>query len=189
MMLNNKQIRQCLHDGHLQVSPDEGLDLRLQPASLDVRLGTVFARQSHLNLDVIDTKADTTGRWQMYDVGAEGYFDIPPGEHVLACTMEKIALPNFLAGRVEGKSSLGRIGLVVHQTAGFIDPGWELATITLELSCVAGRAIRVYPGAPIAQIAFEEVQPVVAGYSGKYVGQSGPTPSQYHRNWTGTCWA
>jgi dCTP deaminase len=187
-MLNNKQIRQAIYDGHLQVSPDEGLDLRLQPSSLDVRLGTIFARQDHLNLAVIDTKADTTEHWRMYDVGPEGHFDVPPGEHVLATTLEKIALPNWLAARVEGKSSLGRLGLLVHQTAGFIDPGWELATITLELSCVAGRPIRIYPGMPVAQLAFEEIAPVATGYSGKYVGQIGPTPSKYHRNWTGTCW-
>lgn len=187
-MLNNTEIRQAMHDGHLHVSPDDGIDLRLQPSSLDVRLGSVFAVQSHTNWDVIDLKLDQTQRWQITDVGPDGYFDVPPGELVLGATLEQIGLPNFLAARVEGKSSLGRLGLLVHQTAGFIDPGWESASITLELTSVAGRPIRVYPGMPIAQLAFNEVTPVVAGYSGKYVGQTGPTPSKYHRNWTGTCW-
>lgn len=187
-MLNHRQIRAAIAEGYLIVTPDEGIDLRIQPASLDVRLGAQFARQNPHALDVIDPKVDTTANWQMFDVGPDGYFDVPHGEHVLAATMEQIALPDSLAARVEGKSSLGRLGLLVHQTAGFIDPGWELASITLELTSVAGRPIRLWPGMPIAQLAFEQIEPVTFGYAGKYVGQTGPTPSKFHRNWNGACW-
>ena len=101
--------------------------------------------------------------------------------------METIAVGTQLMGQLEGKSSLGRLGVVVHSTAGYLDPGFN-GQVTLELSCAHSRGIVLYPGMPIAQIAFDECPAVDKPYCGKYVGQSGPTPSRYHENWSGKAW-
>jgi dCTP deaminase len=187
-VLIDRQILAAYECGDLLVEPGDGISARIQPASLDVRLGSTFAlyRRGH---DIIDLKVDSSSRWDYVSiVDPDGYFVLTPGELVLAATLESIGLADHLVARVEGKSSLGRLGLLVHATAGFIDPGWTLAPITLEISSVIGQPMKLYPGMPIAQLAFETVEPVATGYSGKYVGQGAPTPSRFHENWTGTRW-
>lgn len=186
-MLIDRQIRAALDSGELTIDPNASIDTRIQPASLDVRLGTQFAVMSR-RVDVIDPKVDNTKLLDHVTVFEGDYFTVHPGELVLGCTLEAIGLGDTLAARVEGKSSLGRLGILVHATAGFIDPGWVSATITLEISTVMGLPVRLYPGMPIAQLAFEQVEPVTSGYAGKYAGQTGPTPSRFHLNWTGTRW-
>lgn len=186
-MLIDRQIREALSTGELTVTPSGSIDTRIQPASLDVRLGSTFAVMSR-HVDVIDPKVDSTGLLDYHEVADGDYFTVHPGELVLASTLEQIGLCDTLAARIEGKSSLGRLGILVHSTAGFIDPGWTSASITLEISTVLGIPVRLYPGMPIAQLAFEQVEAVSAGYSGKYSGQVGPTPSAFHRNWTGSAW-
>lgn len=188
-MLIDRQIRQALESGELVVNPADSIDARIQPASLDVRLGDTFAVfNHHMRDDVIDPKVDTSGFLDYFTVTGDDHFTVYPGDFVLATTLEEIGLADTLAARVEGKSSLGRLGIFVHSTAGFVDPGWSLASITLEISTVVGIPVRLYPGMPIAQLAFERVEAVTAGYSGKYTGQVGPTPSAFHRNWTGSAW-
>lgn len=188
-MLVDRQIAEAIASGDLRIEPDAGVQARIQPASLDVRLGREFGIYMRDRLPVIDPKVDSTSAMDWLKVEADDCFVLHPGEFVLAATLESIALADTLLARVEGKSSLGRFGLLVHCTAGFVDPGWELASITLELANVNVVPIKLWPGMPIAQLALERVAPVASGYSGKYVRQQGPTPSRYHQNWTGSAWA
>lgn len=135
---------------------------------------------------IIDVKQDNTWRTARVFVAPGGSFVITPGSFVLAATQETVRLGHALAGRIEGKSSLGRLGLMVHSTAGFIDPGFE-GQITLELSNLANAPMRLYPGMPIAQLAVFRMAGRVElpyGMTGKYQGQTGPTPSRYHLNFT-----
>lgn len=187
-MLIDREIREALASGELTVNPSDSIDSRIQPASLDVRLGHgfgVFRRRE----TVIDPKVDVGPMMRLDNVDEGGHYVVFPGEMILAHTLEEIELADTLAARVEGKSSLGRLGLLVHTTAGFVDPGWALATITLEISTVSGLPIKLYPGMPIAQLAFERVAPGCAVYGGKYVKQAAPTPSRFHQNWLGSRWA
>jgi dCTP deaminase len=121
------------------------------------------------------------------EVGADGVFILHPGEFVLGSTAERVGVPDDLVGRLEGKSSLGRLGLLIHSTAGFIDAGWD-GHLTLELSNVANLPITLYPGMKIGQISFLQMttaadQPYGSGALGsKYKGQRGPTPSRYFEN-------
>ncbi len=186
-MLIDRQILAAIEAGDLTVTPSDGLVSRIQPASLDVRLGHTFAVYRR-DARIIDLKVDTSKNWEYITVEAGDYFVLGPNELVLAATLEAIGLADHLVARVEGKSSLGRLGLLVHATAGFIDPGWPEAAITLEISSVIGVPMKLWPGMPVAQLAFETVEPVATGYSGKYVGQGAPTPSRFHENWTGTRW-
>ncbi len=188
-MLVDHEIREALANGELSVTPSDSIDLRIQPASLDVRLGSEFATFIRRRPGFIDPKSDVSGQMENHSVAPDDYLMLMPGELVLATTLEEIGLAETLAARVEGKSSLGRLGLLVHSTAGFVDPGWAKASITLEISTVAGIPTKLYPGMPIAQLAFERVSPGAAVYAGKYVGQSGPTPSAFHLNWLGSQWA
>jgi dCTP deaminase len=187
-MLIDRQIREALVTGLLTVEPSSGIESRIQPASLDVRLGDTFALFRTHTTALIDPKVDTGSLLEFTHLPSDGHLVLQPGEFVLAATMEKIGLGLSLGARVEGKSSLGRLGLLVHSTAGFIDPGWDHAAITLELSNVNRLPIVLYPGMPIAQLAFDEVAEVSSGYAGKYQGQHGPTPSRFHLNWTGSAW-
>jgi dCTP deaminase len=170
---------------------------RLQPASYDLLLDNRFRRfKSDLQTSMID--GSPYERLPPIDPAAPEDetvgFEIPAGETVtlkgfmLSSTKEKIRVPDHLVGRVEGKSSLARLGLFVHVTAGFIDPGFE-GFITLELFCANGRGIVLYPNMPIVQISFERMReraanPYGSGATGsKYQGaERGPTPSRYHKN-------
>lgn len=187
-MLVDHQIREALASRELIVEPDAGIDTRIQPASLDVRLGDTFAVFVRHRNAMVDPKIDSTSAWRIDTIGPDQYYVIHPGELVLATTLERVQLPDTILARVEGKSSLGRLGVLVHATAGYIDPGWSLASVTLEISTVIGVPLKLWPGMPIAQLAFQRVQAPSQSYSGKYVGQSGPTPSRFHKNWSGTRW-
>ncbi len=189
-MLVDHQIRAAIHAEHLIVDPVEGIDLRIQPASLDVRLGKTFAAYAREQNAIVDASPLPPDEdiWRHTTVEAGGHYVLHPGEFVLAHTLERIQLSDTIQARVEGKSSLGRLGVLVHATAGFIDPGWALATITLELSTVIGVPVILYPGMPIAQLAFQRTAAPSQSYAGKYVGQRAPMPSQYHLNWSGERW-
>ncbi len=186
-MLVDHQLREALTTGELVIDPLQ--DKAVQPASVDVRLGRSFATYSKTRVGTLDPKKDQSEDMDVRDVGPDGCFLVMPDELVLAHTHEEIGLGISLVARIEGKSSLGRLGLLVHSTAGFIDPGWQKASITLEISSVSGLPIRLYPGMPIAQLAVERVQPASTAYRGKYVRQRKPEPSRYHQNWTGNTWA
>lgn len=183
VVLSDRSIREQLAAGRLKIEPfDEAL---IQPSSIDVRVAREF-RVFHNNrqpfIDVRKPSADLT---DVVSVGDDEPFILHPGEFVLGSTLERVTIPDDLVARLEGKSSLGRLGLLIHSTAGYIDPGWD-GMITLELSNVARLPITIYPGMPIGQISFLTLTtPVDAPYRGKYLGQEGPTASEYYRNFPG----
>lgn len=179
MVLSDRTIREELASGRLVIEPfDETL---LQPSSVDVRVAAefrVFHNNRRAYIDVKDANDDLTEIVAIPDGEA---FILHPGEFVLGSTAERVALPDDLVARLEGKSSLGRLGLLIHSTAGYIDPGFD-GTITLELSNVARLPISIYPGMAIGQISFLQMTtPVDNPYRGKYQGQVGPTASAFHR--------
>lgn len=190
-MLNDAEIRKAIQDEWITVEPFD--DSRLQPVSLDLTLGDAYRRYRD-DIQVIETRdtgeyANTecwgiVPSWQNHTTGhtiprGPG-LKLHPRDFILASTVETIRLGPAFAARVEGKSSLGRLGLAVHVTAGFIDPGFE-GQITLEIANLAQAAIKLHAGMPIAQIVFEPVTPPERDYSvtGHYQGQTGPTPSRY----------
>lgn len=179
VVLSDRTIREEIAAGRLVIEPFD--DTLLQPSSVDVRVAgefRVFHNNRRTYIDVKDANDDLTEVVAIPDGEA---FILHPGEFVLGSTRERVALPDDLVARLEGKSSLGRLGLLIHSTAGYIDPGFD-GTITLELSNVARLPISIYPGMPIGQISFLQMTtPVDNPYRGKYQGQSGPTASSYHR--------
>jgi dCTP deaminase len=188
VILSDRTIRDEIKAGRIVLDPyDDGL---VQPASVDVRLDRFFRVFLNHTMPVIDVKQnleELTRLVELDDDKAEKTFVLHPGEFVLGSTLERGALPDDLVGRVEGKSSLGRLGLLIHSTAGFIDPGFD-GHITLELSNVASLPITLYPGMKIGQISFLRMTtPADTPYGtgdlkSKYQGQRGPTPSRYWEN-------
>lgn len=185
VILSDATIRSEVASGRIVIDPFD--DAMVQPSSIDVRLDYRFlVFRSHTRA-VIDVKEDLTDLTEMVEVTSEKPFILHPGEFVLGSTAESVGLPHDIVGRIEGKSSLGRLGLLIHTTAGFVDAGFE-GYLTLELSNVATLPITLYPGMKIGQISFLRMDrpaevPYGAGSLGsKYAGQVGPTPSQYWKN-------
>jgi dCTP deaminase len=191
VILSDRSLREQLDAGRIVIDPLD--DSLIQPSSVDVRISHLFRVFRNHSRGVIDVKQDLQNLTEPIEmpVGADGVGDEPfmlhPGEFVLGSTYERIAVPNDLVGRVEGKSSLGRLGLLIHSTAGFIDAGFD-GHITLELTNVASLPITLYPGMKIGQVSFMQMttpadQPYGSGAKGsKYQGQRGPTPSRYFEN-------
>ena len=185
MILSDRSLRDAIASGQIVVEPFDP-DL-VQPSSIDVRLDRFFRVFRNHTSGVIDVKADTRGLTELVEIDEDGVFMLHPGEFVLGSTLERVAVPDHLVGRVEGKSSLGRLGLLIHSTAGFIDAGFD-GHVTLELANVASLPITLYPGMKIGQISFMEMttpaeRPYGKGAAGsKYQGQRGPTPSRYFEN-------
>lgn len=188
-MLSSHDIRREL-DGWLDIDPLT--DSQIQPASVDLTLSRDLLYPAAL-LDiheVVDPKRDNSAHDHRRVIDARVGFDMPPGRFLLASTEESVAMPSHLVARVEGRSSVGRLGLFVHVTAGFIDPGFT-GQVTLELYNASGRYLRLYEGMPIAQLSFDYVGDSdtkaginkLNGYTGKYQGQLGPQSSRIHRNW------
>ena len=139
------------------------------------------------NLRAIDVKEDQEELTELVAISEDDVLMLHPGEFILGSTVERVRLPNDLVGRLEGKSSLGRLGLLIHSTAGFVDAGWD-GHLTLELSNVANLPITLYPGMKIGQISFLRMTTPAAipygsaGLGSKYQHQRGPTPSRYFEN-------
>ncbi|MEU9405570.1 dCTP deaminase [Streptomyces sp. NPDC048281] len=178
-MLADWQIKNALSEGHLNISPFD--PERVQPASVDLLLDQYVRTLSGprwAEIDVADVQAGHTTLSQISDDG----WCLDPGEFVLGSTVERVTLPGGLAARVEGKSSLGRLGLTVHVTAGFIDPGFS-GQITLEIANLSGKPIRLRRLMPIAQLCLVPMAAVPErpyGSAGNhYQGQYGPTESRY----------
>jgi dCTP deaminase len=187
VILSDRTIRAEIESGRIGVDPFE--PSMIQPSSIDLRLDNRFlVFRSHTRA-VIDVKEDLTDLTELVEVDTDGVFILHPGEFVLGSTAEQVTLPDDLVGRIEGKSSLGRLGLLIHTTAGFVDAGFS-GHLTLEFSNVATLPITLYPGMKIGQISFLKMdapadQPYGSGALGsKYRGQVGPTPSQYWKNFT-----
>ncbi len=185
MILSDRSIRDELACGRIVIEPlDESC---IQPSSVDLhidRLFRVFRNHTLSHIDVKETLEDLT---ELVQIPEDGVFMLHPGEFVLGSTLERVTLPNDLVARLEGKSSLGRLGLLIHSTAGFVDAGWD-GHLTLELSNVANLPITLYPRMKIGQISFlrmttpAEVPYGSAAVGSKYQGQRGPTPSRYSEN-------
>jgi dCTP deaminase len=185
VVLSDATIARCLAEGRIEIDPyDPSL---LQPSSVDVRVDRFFRVFRNNRYPYIDVKLPQEELTELVEVDEGQPFILHPGEFVLGSTLERIRLSNDLVARLEGKSSLGRLGLLIHSTAGFIDPGWD-GNVTLELSNVATLPITVYPGMKIGQISFMQMtEPAATPYGAsaigsKYKGQKGPTPSRYYKN-------
>ena len=151
------------------------------------RLDDLHARFRNHTMGVIDVKQNLEELSELVSATDEQPFILHPGEFVLGSTLERVAIPNDLVARLEGKSSLGRLGLLIHSTAGFVDAGWD-GHLTLELSNVANLPIAIYPGMKIGQISFLRMTTAADNAYGssvtgsKYQGQRGPTPSRSYLN-------
>ena len=185
MILSDRSIKEGIANGRIVMTPyDESL---VQPASIDIRLDGRFRVFRNYRYSCIDPKALQEDLTELVEVGPDEPFIVHPGEFILGNTVERIKLGDDLVARLEGKSSLGRLGLIVHATAGYVDPGFE-GNITLELSNVANLPIRLYPGMKVGQISFFAMStPADRPYGhpdlgSKYKGQSAPTASRMHLN-------
>ena len=185
MILSDRSIRKALESGRIVIDPlEEGA---VQPSSVDLRLGSSFRVFRNHTLGHIDVKQDLSDLTTLLKADPDDPFILHPGEFVLGATLERVRLADDLVARLEGKSSLGRLGLLIHSTAGFVDPGFD-GQLTLELSNVANLPITLYPGMRIGQISFQEMTspadtPYGSGELGsKYHGQQGPVPSRYWEN-------
>jgi len=182
MILSDQDIRAYIESGLIGVEADYDVLGDIQPASLDVRLGTIFKVYDHTKNAYLDPRnPQDTISTRTIEVSNDEPFIVQPGEFVLGATSCKIKVPNNLTVRVEGRSSLGRLGIIVHSTAGFIDPGFE-GTITLEISNINRLPIALYPGMRIGQFAFEKMSsPAAIPYGSergsKYKGQVDPLES------------
>ncbi|NCU89425.1 MAG: dCTP deaminase [Actinobacteria bacterium] len=185
MLLSDRDIAAEIKAGRVQVEPFD--QKMIQPSSVDVRLDRFFRVFENHRYEVIDPSIEQPDLTREVAVAPDDFFILHPGEFVLASTYEVITLPEDIAGRLEGKSSLGRLGLLTHSTAGFIDPGFS-GHITLELSNVANLPVKLYPGMKIGQLCLIKLSSAAehpygsAVYGSRYQGQRGPTPSKSWMN-------
>ena len=185
MILSDVSIHKALAEGRIIIEPL--MDGGVQPSSVDLRVDRYFRVFRNDTTPFIDPKLAQEDLTELVEVGNDGSFILHPGEFVLGSTLERVALPDDIVARLEGKSSLGRLGLLIHSTAGFVDAGWD-GHLTLELSNVANLPIAIYPEMKIGQISFLQMttsaeNPYGSGAAGsKYQGQRGPTPSRYYLN-------
>ncbi|TWS20628.1 dCTP deaminase [Tsukamurella asaccharolytica] len=185
MLLSDRDIHANVESGHLGIDPFD--PQMVQPSSVDVRLDGLFRVFNNTRYTHIDPKQRQDELTSLVEPAEGEPFVLHPGEFVLGSTLEVCTLPDDLAGRLEGKSSLGRLGLLTHSTAGFIDPGFS-GHITLELSNVANLPITLWPGMKIGQLClFRLTSPAENPYGSstvgsKYQGQRGPTPSKAYLN-------
>lgn len=181
-MLNDRQIERALKRGQIKIDPAPAAGA-IQPASVDLTLGGTFVTFQDRGRTILMEGAGWRDR-PPTTYHHSGTFQIEPGQFVLATTVEEIWLPDNIVGRIEGKSSLGRVGLMVHVTAGFVDPGFH-GTVTLEMVNVSPVSIEMRMGTPICQISFDKVRKVKSPYGSKartssYQGQKGVRLSKYH---------
>jgi dCTP deaminase len=185
MLLSDRDIREQLETGRVGLDP---LDLgMIQPSSIDVRLDKYFRLFDNHKYPFIDPREDQPELTRLVEIQGGEPFILHPGEFVLGSTYELVTLPDDIAARLEGKSSLGRLGLLTHSTAGFVDPGFS-GHVTLELSNVATLPIKLWPGMKIGQLCFIKLSSPAekpygsTEYSSRYQGQRGPTASRSHLN-------
>ena len=185
MVLSDRTIREELEAKRIVIDP-LGDDC-IQPSSVDLHVDRYFRLFRNHSMRVIDVREDLEDLTELVEIAEGEALILHPGEFILGSTLERVGLPDDLVARLEGKSSLGRLGLLIHSTAGFVDAGWD-GHLTLELSNVANLPITVYPGMKIGQISFLRMttpadQPYGSrGLGSKYQGQRGPTPSRYFEN-------
>jgi dCTP deaminase len=182
LILSDRDIRKQIDSGRLVIEPFD--PKMIQPSSVDLRVDRTFRIFANTRYPYIDVRRPMEDLTEEVDVKDGEAFILHPGEFVLGSTLERVTLPDDLVARIEGKSSLGRLGLLIHSTAGFVDAGWS-GHLTLELSNVANLPITIYPGMKIGQLClFEMTSPAERPYGdrGKYQGQRGPTPSRFYED-------
>ena len=185
MLMSDRDIRAAIEAGHIGLEPlDMGL---LQPSSFDVRLDRFFRLFDNHKYAYIDPAEEMSELTRFVEVASDEAFILHPGEFVLGSTYEFVSLPDNIAARLEGKSSLGRLGLLTHSTAGFVDPGFN-GHVTLELANVSNLPIKLWPGMKVGQLCFfqlsspSETPYGSAKYLNRYQGQRGPTASRSFMN-------
>ena len=183
MLLSDRDILGHIHDGSIMLDPWD--PTMVQPASIDVRLDKFFRVFENHRYPHIDPAAEQPALTRTVEPSSDEPFVLHPGEFALASTYEQVTLGTGVAARLEGKSSLGRLGLLTHSTAGFIDPGFS-GHVTLELSNMATLPIMLWPGMKIGQLCFFQLSSAAEHpygskkYGSRYQGQRGPTPSRSH---------
>ena len=185
MILSDRTIREEIAAGRIVIDPFD--PACVQPSSVDLHVDTEFRVFANSRYPYIDVKQEQPDLTELVETKPDEPFILHPGEFVLGSTVERVALPDDLVARLEGKSSLGRLGLVIHSTAGFVDPGFE-GNLTLELSNLANLPIKLWPGMKVGQLCvFALSSPAEYPYGStecgsRYQGQSGPTASRSSRN-------
>ena len=185
MVLSDRDIRAEIEAGRIVIDPYT--PEAVQPSSVDLHLDRRFRVFRNSRYPYIDVREEQPELTELVEISGDEPFILHPGEFVLGSTLERVGLPDDLVARLEGKSSLGRLGLLIHSTAGYVDPGWE-GNLTLELSNVANLPITLYDGMKIGQISFQRLtSPVEIAYGderigSRYRGQRDPTASLYHRD-------
>lgn len=185
MLFSDRDIRQEIENERIQLDPFD--PAMIQPASVDVRLDRFFRLFANHKYAHIDPSQDQSELTRLVEVAPDEPFILHPGEFVLGATYEKVTLPDNIAARLEGKSSLGRLGLLTHSTAGFIDPGFS-GHVTLELSNMATLPIMLWPGSKVGQLCFFQLTSATehpygdGAYGNRYQGQRGPTASRSYLN-------
>ncbi len=185
MLLSDRDIRAEIDAGRVVLDPWD--PRMLQPSSIDVRMDKYFRLFDNHKYPYIDPAEEQPDLTRLVEVAPGEPFILHPGEFVLGSTYEVVTLPDDIAARLEGKSSLGRLGLLTHSTAGFIDPGFS-GHVTLELANVANLPIKLWPGMKIGQLCFFGLSSPAehpygsAKYGSRYQGQRGPTPSRSYAN-------
>lgn len=184
MILSDREILRRLETGDLVIEPLSDIDLQVQPASVDLRLGREFLEFQRTNIPCIHPESDEEIDEYVTEtvVDKDEDFVLHPGDFVLGTTRERVEIPSDLIAHVEGRSSLGRLAVVVHATAGLCDPGYE-GQITLELSNLGAAPVALTPGMRISQLTFTELsspaqRPYGSERGSKYQGQSGPQASR-----------
>jgi dCTP deaminase len=182
MILSDIDIRKELASGRIEIDPfDEAC---VQPSSVDLHVDSQFRVFKNSRYPYIDVRKPMPDLTELVEVKGDEPFILHPGEFVLGSTRERVRLPDDMVARLEGKSSLGRLGLLIHSTAGYVDPGWD-GYLTLELSNVANLPITIYPDMKIGQISFFRLTTAAEVPYGskqtrsKYQGQRGPTASKF----------
>jgi dCTP deaminase len=188
MILSDRTIREEITSGRIVIEPfDEAC---VQPSSVDLHVDSEFRVFANSRYPFIDVRKEMPDLTELVEVAADEAFILHPGEFVLGSTLERVAIPDDMVARLEGKSSLGRLGLLIHSTAGYVDPGWD-GYLTLELSNVANLPITIYPGMKIGQISFFRLSTAAEVPYGskqtknKYQGQRGPTASRFFEEFSG----
>lgn len=185
MLLSDRDIRTQIDTGRVTLDPYD--PVMIQPSSIDVRLDKFFRVFDNHKYASIDPSIEQLDLTRLVEVEGDKPFVLHPGEFVLGSTFESVSLPDDIAARLEGKSSLGRLGLLTHSTAGFIDPGFE-GNVTLELSNTATLPINLWPGMKIGQLCFFQLSSPAehpygsSKYGSRYRGQRGPTASKSYLN-------
>lgn len=188
MILSDKDIKEYVKKGRIKIKPKPNFEIQLGPSSLDLRLGNKFKVFNHTSKPYIDPKDEKTFKnlTKIVKASRKEPFVLQPNEFVLGATLEEVSIPKDLVARLEGRSSWGRLGVIVHATAGYIDPGFT-GNPTLEISNIGMLPVLLYPGARICQLAFEQMTssaqiPYARKKDSKYFGDQEAQESKIHRD-------